>query len=254
MGKPGYFKRTKNLYNPSSKTPFRLSRSKVERFLQCPRCFYLDRRLGVDQPAGFPFNLNAAVDLLLKKEFDIYRASQTPHPLMKQFGVDAVPFQHSDLDRWRENFVGIQFHHKPSGFLLTGALDDVWINPKKELHVVDYKATAKDGEVGINADWQVTYKKQIEFYQWLLRMNGFDVSRTGYFVYLNGRKDRNTFEGRLDFKAVIIPYEGSDEWIEPVLTAARDCLTGSSIPPVNPECEYCGYRKAASEAVKQPAD
>jgi len=54
--------RTKNLFDPKSKDPFKLSRSRIEQFLNCPKCFYLDRRLGIGQPGGFPFNLNTAVD------------------------------------------------------------------------------------------------------------------------------------------------------------------------------------------------
>ena len=42
-------KRTRNLYKPGDEKPFRLSRSKLELFMNCPRCFYLDRRLGVGQ-------------------------------------------------------------------------------------------------------------------------------------------------------------------------------------------------------------
>ena len=49
---------------------YKLSRSKVDFFLNCSRCFYMDRRLGIAQPPGFPFNLNSAVDNLLKNEFD----------------------------------------------------------------------------------------------------------------------------------------------------------------------------------------
>src|SRR5437867_3759517 len=81
----------------------KLSRSKIEDFLRCPRCFYLDRRLGISQPPGFPFNLNSAVDLLLKKEFDIHRGKGTAHPLMKSYGINAIPLSHPELDRWREN-------------------------------------------------------------------------------------------------------------------------------------------------------
>lgn len=68
--------RTKNLYNPDSKEPFKLSRSKIDLFLNCPRCFYLDRRLGVGRPPGSPFALNSAVDVLFKKEFDLHRAKK----------------------------------------------------------------------------------------------------------------------------------------------------------------------------------
>lgn len=64
-------KRARNLYQPGASEPYKLSRSKIELFLNCPCCFYLDRRLGIGQPPGYPFTLNAAVDKLLKKEFDI---------------------------------------------------------------------------------------------------------------------------------------------------------------------------------------
>ena len=52
---------------------WRLSRSKIALFMECPRCFYIDNVLGVARPPGFPFNLNSAVDALLKKEFDALR-------------------------------------------------------------------------------------------------------------------------------------------------------------------------------------
>lgn len=72
----------KKLYDPKAKEAFRISRSKIDLFLECPRCFYIDRRIGVSRPQGFPFNLNSAVDFLLKKEFDLHRKQKTPHPLM----------------------------------------------------------------------------------------------------------------------------------------------------------------------------
>lgn len=97
-----YYKpqRTRNLYDKNSKDIFRLSRGRIDNFLNCPRCFYLDRRLGVAQPPGYPFSLNSAVDKLLKKEFDIHRADGTIHPLMKVYGIDAVPLAHEKIDEW----------------------------------------------------------------------------------------------------------------------------------------------------------
>lgn len=52
-------------------TPFPLSRTKVELFLDCPRCFYLDRCLGIARPSIPPFNLNSAVDALPKTELAV---------------------------------------------------------------------------------------------------------------------------------------------------------------------------------------
>ncbi len=242
--------RVRNIFDPASTQPFRLSRSKIELFTRCPRCFYLDRRLGVSQPAGFPFNLNSAVDLLLKKEFDVHRAKGSQHPLMKAYGIDAVPFAHPDINRWRENFVGIQYYHEPSGFLVTGAVDDIWVNPKGELHVVDYKATSKDGEVNLDAEWQDSYRRQMEIYQWLLRQSGFKVSDTGYFVYCNGKRDAKAFDGKLEFDVKIIPYVGKAHWIEAALLKAKKVLLAKALPKADPGCEYCGYRESAAQYEK----
>lgn len=37
--------RMRNLYTPRSKRPFEISRSNIELFLKCPRCFYIDENL-----------------------------------------------------------------------------------------------------------------------------------------------------------------------------------------------------------------
>ncbi|MEK7209061.1 MAG: PD-(D/E)XK nuclease family protein [Patescibacteria group bacterium] len=246
------YSRKPRLFNPESTEPFKISRSKIELFLRCPLCFYLDRRLGVAEPAGYPFSLNAAVDHLLKKEFDFHRAKGEAHPLMKQYGLKAVPFAHADLDRWRENFTGVQYLHPPTNLLITGAVDDVWINDDKELHVVDYKATSKDEEVSLDADWQRSYKNQMEIYQWLLRKNNFKVSPIGYFVYVNGRRDRAAFGGRLEFNIKLIPYRGETDWLEPKLAAIKKCLLPAAPPPAGPDCDFCRYRRAAGQALNPP--
>lgn len=236
--------RTRNIYNPKSVDPFKLSRSKIEFFMECQRCFYLDRRLGVGRPPGFPFTLNSAVDFLLKKEFDIHRARGSKHPLMEAYGIDAVPFEHELIDEWRENFRGIQFFHRPTNFVITGAIDDVWINPRKELMIVDYKATSTNSEITLDAEYRSAYKRQMEIYQWLFRKNGFNVSNTGYFVYANGDKDKEAFDGKLEFSVQIIPYTGSDSWVEGTIFDVKKCLDGG-VPHSAEKCEYCPYRQAA---------
>jgi hypothetical protein len=241
-------KRTYGLFDPKSNEPFRLSRSKIDSFLNCARCFYLDRRLGVGQPPGYPFSLNSAVDALLKKEFDVYRAAKSSHPLMKKYGVDAVPLQDERMNLWRDALRGgIQFHHQKSNFLVTGGVDDVWVNPKGELIIVDYKATSKTGEVNLDAEWQIGYKRQMEIYQWLFRQNGFKVSPVGYFVYCNGDTDKEAFDAKLEFDIKVIPYEGKPDWVEGVLMDAKKCLISSGIPQASSVCDFCAYRKAAAE-------
>lgn len=239
--------RSRNLFIPNSDKPFRLSRSKIDLFLNCPRCFYFDRRFGIGQPPGYPFNLNSAVDTLLKKEFDAYRAEARPHPMMTEAGIDAIPFAHERMDEWRDSLrAGITYVHEPTHLCVTGGVDDVWVNPEGELIIVDYKATSKSTEVNLDADWQIGYKRQMETYQWLFRRNDFFVDPVGYFVYCNGDASRERFDARLEFSIKILSYRGNDSWLEPTLHEIRRCLESDTAPASGFDCDFCKYRAAVA--------
>ena len=246
----GYYNPHKSyVYDPDK--PFRLSRSKIDLFVNCPRCFYLDRKLGVSQPPGYPFSLNSAVDKLLKKEFDIHRAKGTTHPLMTSYGIKAVPLAHPMMDEWRDSLRGGITYRVPKTLVtITGGVDDVWVTPTGEYIIVDYKATSKEAEVTLDAEWQIGYKRQMEIYQWLFRQNGFDVSDTGYFVYCNGKTDRKAFDGKLEFDIIILPYKGNDGWVEATVKEAINCLDSDVIPASGSDCDFCRYRSAVKKFEK----
>lgn len=242
-----YKRRTRNLFDPNSPEPYKLSRSRLENFMRCPRCFYMDRRLGVDQPSGPPFLINSAVDTLLKREFDGYREAGEPHPYMTSAGIDAVPAQHETLDDWRNNFRGVQHLHGPTNFFVFGAIDDLWVTPSGEYIVVDYKATAKKDPVSLDGFWQQAYKRQIEIYQWLLRRNGLTVSPTAWFVYCNGKVRAPDFGGRVEFDISMLDHVGDDSWVEDRIYDAWKCLNAEAIPVANPDCDFCSYRVEAEK-------
>ena len=243
--------RKRNLYNSQSLETFRISRSKIDLFINCPRCFYLDRRLGVAQPPGYPFSLNSAVDKLLKKEFDIHRANGTKHPLMEYYGIDAIPLVHEKINEWRDSLrAGITFKIDSENIVISGGVDDVWVKPNGEFIIVDYKATSKNDEVTLDADWQIGYKRQMEIYQWLFRKNGFKVSSTGYFVYCNGNTDKKAFDAKLEFDIKIIPYVGDDSWVEKTVHEAIECLKNDKLPRPGEDCDFCKYRQAVKEFEK----
>jgi CRISPR/Cas system-associated exonuclease Cas4 (RecB family) len=202
----------------------------------------------VARPPGFPFSLNSAVDALLKKEFDLHRAKKRSHPLMHAYGLkDVVPFQHEDLDMWRSNFKGIRYVHEPSNLLVTGAIDDIWVDSHGQVMIVDYKATSKEEKVSLDKEWQIGYKRQMEVYQWLFKQNGFDVSNTGYFVYCNGKTDREAFDAKLEFDIDLIPYTGDYSWVPKALIDIRACLMNEKAPILAKNCDYCAYRKGARD-------
>ncbi len=242
-------------YKPGQTEPYKLSRSKIELFTQCPRCFWLEARLKIKRPSSAPFLINSAIDTLLKAEFDTYRKKGQQHPWQIEFNVDAKPFAHKNLDRWRHTFTGIQHLDELTNLLIFGGIDDVWIDAKDELVVVDYKATAKEQEItdlGPEGSWHDQYRRQMEVYQWLLRGEGHKVSDTGYFVYANGIAKKDGFFNKVEFRTNIFPYKGSDKWIEPTLKTIKACLQSDEMPAVGTaamggECEFCTYAKARTQ-------
>jgi CRISPR/Cas system-associated exonuclease Cas4 (RecB family) len=241
-------KSTWGIYDPESKEPHKLSRSKLDLFLNCERCFYLDQRIGVKRPASFPLTLNNAVDYLMKKEYDAYRENGEVPPIAKENGIDAVPFNDPKMEEWRDALKrGVSCLHKKTNIILRGGVDDVWINIKGELIVVDYKATSNEKEITLDDEWKIQYKRQMEIYQWLLKQNGYKVSDTGYFVYVNAKTNREGFDNKLDFETTIIPYEGKTDWIEKEIIGMKKCLDLPNAPKANADCDYCNYRKAAGE-------
>ena len=217
----------------------KLSRSKLERFLECPRCFWLEVKKGIKRPPSFPYTINSAIDALLKQEFDVHREDGTAHYIIKRYSIDAIPYKCKEIDTWRQNFTGIQFHHKPTDFLVFGAVDDIWVNPDGELIVVDYKAT------GAN-EYKIydSYKRQLEVYQWLLLQNEYKVSKTGYFLFAKVNKNNGFAEGKLSFDLSLEALEGDSPWVEGALLSARKILD-SIAPAPSAECPYCQFAKGS---------
>jgi hypothetical protein len=241
-------------YKPGQTGVFKLSRSKIELFKQCPRCFWLDARLKIKRPSGPPFNINKAIDEMFKKEFDHYRAKQEPHPLMVEAKVNAIPYEHEDLNTWRANFTGVSTLHKPTNLHIFGAVDDVWVDDEGKLIVVDYKATAKAEPVkklGPVGGWQDMYRRQMEVYQWLLQQNGFEVSNTGYFVYATGTWADDKFDNVVNFETHVFPHHGNYDWVEPTIIKMKETMEGE-MPEVGTAamggpCDFCEYAKSRTE-------
>ena len=243
-----YAKRRGKLYDPADPEPFAVSRTKIDLFVDCPRCFYLDRRLGIQRPSGPPFLLNSAVDQLFKNEFDAYRSRKEPHPVMAGLGRNVLPLRHADLGEWQENFKGVRVHHERTNFVLFGAVDDIWEDQDTGQYlVVDYKSTAKKDEVTPDNVWP-GYWRQIEFYQYLVRGLGHNVDPLGCIVSANGDKKRSSFDATLHFNVKLITRDCDDGWVDTAVTGAHAALQQERPPPQNASCDYCAYR---SESISE---
>jgi len=241
------------VYKAEDTSPFDLSRSAVDLFIECKRCFILHKKKAIPRPSGFPFTLNNAVDTLLKNEFDKFRKQQKSHPLYQsnltnKFGehIDCIPYDHDDLELWRNNFKGIQYIHPKLNFRLKGAVDDIWIDKNTdELIVVDYKATSTQ-ELAFDKPWHDSYRRQLEFYQYLLRQNGFKVSDTSFILYANAIKKSDSFNETLNFDVTVFDHEGQTDWIEDVLIEIKNTLEQDKIPSGSETCAYCQHSEKVS--------
>jgi hypothetical protein len=204
-----------------------------------------------------PYTLNNAVDHNLKLSFDICREQKIPHKIMIDEGLkNIIPYQHKDLEKWREPLrQGIQYLNSKN-FLLTGGIDDLWIDlTTNELIIVDYKAQAKRIEdLKPENYWSIPshedYKVQLSFYRYLFEKNGFPVKQKAYIVHANANKNI-PFENSLGFYTSLIPYETNVKFIEPTLTAIKDCLDSDLFPEPHENCHQCVNYLARKEILKE---
>ena len=242
--------RKNNTYKYQTGKTFKLSRSGIDSFIKCQRCFYLNK-VGNIKDIGMPgFSLNSAHDELMKKELDIYREKGEAHPYMESLKRNLIPFQHENMEDWRNNFKGVTYHHEKTDLIITGAIDDVWIDTDtNELVIVEYKSTSTQSEIDLNdgTPWKEQYKRQIDIYQWLFKMNGFPVADDSVFLYSNGLKKSRKFNDVMKFKTYVLEYKGSTEWVEEKIHEIKKVLDGKYIPEIKEECETCSYIVSVKE-------
>ena len=237
------------IYIKGSNSKFRISRSKFTNFLECKRCFYLERVKGLKDTSMPGWSLNSAVDDLLKKEFDEFRREQRPHNFVKENKLNLVPYKHEQMDRWRDALRGgISYLDTNTNIEIHGGIDDIWFDPdKKELVVVDYKAQSSNYPITVSSyldsSWHLSYKLQMDIYVHILRKMNFTVSDLSYFYVCNGEKTNDKFENRLDFKTVLIPYKSNTNWIEKKIIEMKTILNLDTAPDIEPTCEKCAYLK-----------
>ena len=240
-------------YNPQEERYYKLSRSKIESYVNCKRCFYLDRVKGLKEPSMPGWALNVAVDELLKKEFDQYRNEQKPHPIMLKHNLNFVPYKHKDLDIWRNSLKGgISYLDDKTNLIIHGGIDDIWFDLKeKKLVVVDYKAQSSTYPITVSsyleAEWHLSYKLQMDIYVHILRKMNFNVSDISYFYVCNGVKTNNKFDNKIDFTTTLIPYRVDTSWIENKLSEMKDVLNSEIVPDVDKSCEKCAYLKGGKD-------
>lgn len=245
--------RHRGQFKPEQDAPYELSRSRIENFVKCSACFYMQQVEGIPFPSIPGFNINEATDILLKRDFDKLRGTGKSHQFLEEIGHGHLsPFAHEHFEFWTQSLhFGAENRmntiHEPTNLKIGGGLDDVWVNSNTgSLHIVDYKSTSQKSPnkvITLDDKWKAAYKRQMDLYVWVMRRKGFDVSSEGYFLYCDGdRFSEYQFLGRdnavMRFKMQLIPYEVETAWVEPTLMSIKKCLHLKERPKHSAECEY----------------
>jgi hypothetical protein len=224
----------------ASEKAIQLSPNSLNLYLECPHCFWLDKKLGIKRPPPYPYALNSAVDILLKEEFDNYRMRNEPHPLLLENNIQAKLFHNQKLlNQWRNNLSGIRYFDKEIGATIFGAVDDILEFPDGKLAALDYKSTGSRV-----ANVYDRFQLQMDTYTFLLEKNGFLTPKKGYLAFYIVDKDKG-FIDRLPFRKEIYEIETNPEDIYEIFKDAVTALKQLAPPPHNQDCQFEKWLKGA---------
>ena len=252
------------IYSPNQNKDFILSRSRFDEFMDCPRCFYLKTNKGFMSPSTPGWTLNTLTDTLLKKEFDECRKKQEPHRIMLENKLNhLVPYKSEIikdkngndkllLEEWRDSIhYGLKYRFKDTNIILQGGIDDVWFNTKtEELIIADYKSQhKKDGvsqETYFDDPYKDSYKRQLDYYAYLLNGMGYKVSSDAYLYICNAKEIDEGFHGKMLFDEVLIHYKIKTDYLETEIQRMIDTMNSEKIPNSHESCENCAYARQRS--------
>ena len=225
-----------------------ISRTKVELYLECSRCFWLDVRYGIRRPRlNLAGNIGSKYDSLIKKYFDECRKKGETPKEIRELDTDLCLFPYSKLiDRWRN---GIGYRYPNSTITFYGEIDDLLIK-RDQLVPLDIKTT-------ISRDFQIpeAYKRQLEFYGYLLKRNGYSLSDFGVLYVIRIDTDGD-FQKIKEGKALIevrearivenLNYENWDKILEDLINV----YNSEKEPDPAENCEFCQRDKKIMELRK----
>ena len=163
-----------------------------------------------------------------------------------------IPFQHDDIDKWRNSLSGgLKHRFKDTNIILQGGVDDVWFNTEtEEIVVADYKSQQKNEEVTqenyFKGAYKEGYKRQLDFYGYVLKGMGYKVSKDAYLYICNAKEVEEGFNGKMLFDETLIRYEIKTDYLDEHLQGMVDLMNSDEVPASHTSCENCAYARQRS--------
>lgn len=220
---------------------WKLSPSGLYGYTECPACFWADNHF--KKAPMLPLLLNTAMDSILKNRYDKYRADDTFPPEMAALGeMGITPFKDLEkLNDWRENKTALQIIDENIGYVLSGKIDDVFVETDGRLIPADYKSSGNAPA----EDKQKYYADQLAAYGFMFHKAGYPVSDRAYLLhyFVKDKLDGSlavTFDSHLDL--VPIDFAAVEEKLSAMVT-----LLNGDYPGDNPDCAKCAFYSGRNE-------
>lgn len=214
---------------------YKLSPSAVNLFLECPRCFWLDKHNVWKRPAGIFPSLPSGMDNILKKHFDRFRDKGLLPPEIcennhcngtKLFGETEE--EKELLKSWQSNFKGIRWEDK-KGNIWHGAVDNI-LKKGNKLIVLDYKTRG----FPLKEDTHEHYVFQMETYNFLLRKNGYKTADYTFLLFYIPSEVSET--GEVIFDTTLKKIKTNPDNAEKIYKKAIKCLENECPQET---CQWC---------------
>lgn len=211
---------------------YRLSPSSLNLFLECPRCFWVDRNRRIKRPRGIYPSLPGGMDLVIKKYFDNFRVSDDMPPEIKGKVIGNLFSDIAMLEKWRNwRNSDLRYEDKESNAILIGALDDCLVDDNRYVPL-DYKTRGSE----LSEDPRKYYQNQLDCYCLMLEHSGFKTKGIAYLLYYWPEEVREN--GMVKFCVNPIKIETNIESAKRIVKDAVILLL-SPMPKPTTSCEYC---------------
>ena len=213
----------------------KLSPSTLNLFLECPRCFWMDKVKGIKRPRGIFPSLPGGMDRVIKTHFDSFRAKGLlPAELNKVEFDNTELFGHqTKLEKWRNWRTGLEYRDS-DGSILSGALDDLLVKGDRYIPF-DYKTK---GSVTTEEDAVKYYQNQLDCYALLLHENQMPTAGYGFLLYYSPKTVRENGEVFFDLQTIKI---STDPERARMTFRKAVALLKCPAPATNAQCEYCAW-------------
>ncbi len=219
----------------SYQNTIRLSASALSLYMECPKCFWLQKINGIHRPSQI-FALQSNFDRILKSYFDKFREkNELPTELKNK--VEGMLFSDKELlEKWRNALrPTLKYRHpKYPDFSLAGGIDDCLFDGKYYIPL-DFKTT---GSSRFEENSEKYYQHQLDIYNFLLEENGYKTKGMAYLVYY--KPEEVAGEGLMKFQIVVKKMETDHKRALRLFEDAIELLQ-NPMPKSHSDCQFCSW-------------